>query len=233
MPEPDLNQWVHQHLPHTFAHRELLEAALTHRSYANETPGVRESNQRLEFLGDSVLGLVVSEYLYQQNPDWPEGDLSKLRAAVVCEGALARRARALHLGDPLRLGRGEAGTGGRDRDSNLADAFEALVGAIYLDSGLEAARKFVLAQLTPELAAARTGDRIADYKTRLQEHLQRFSAESPVYQMAGEEGPDHAKTFAMTVIWGGRALGRGSGRSKKEAEQEAAREALVALRVGD
>lgn len=218
-----------EHLSHPFRRRELLAVAFTHRSYANETPGVHESNQRLEFLGDAVLGLIISQHCYEQFPDWPEGDLSKLRAAVVCAPALARCARALGMGEVLLLGRGEAGTGGRDRDSNLADAFEAVVGALYLDGGLESARSFVLRALAPELAAVRAGQRASDYKTQLQEHLQRFSAESPSYRLVSEEGPDHAKTFTMAVYWGGRTLGRGAGHSKKEAEQEAARQALAAL----
>jgi len=224
-----MERWMGEHLSHPFRRRELLETAFTHRSYANETPGVKESNQRLEFLGDAVLGLVVSQYCYERFPDWPEGDLSKVRAAVVCAPALARSARTLAIGEVLRLGRGEASTGGRDRDSNLADAFEAVVGALYLDGGLEAARPFVLQALMSELAAVQDGQRATDYKTQLQEHLQRFSAESPTYRLVAEEGPDHAKTFTMAVYWGGRVLGRGAGHSKKEAEQEAARQALAAL----
>ncbi len=222
-----------EHLSHPFRRLPLLAAAFTHRSYANETPGIKESNQRLEFLGDAVLGLVVSQHCYEQFPDWPEGELSKVRAAVVCEPALARCARALGMGEVLLLGRGEAATGGRDRDSNLADTFEAVVGAIYLDGGLAAAQPFVLQALAPELAAVRAGVRAGDYKTQLQEHLQRFSAESPTYRLVAEEGPDHAKTFTMAVHWGGRVLGRGTGHSKKEAEQEAARQALAALLPGD
>lgn len=226
-----LRQWTETRLLHTFARPALLIEALTHPSFTNENPMRKESNQRLEFLGDAVLGLVVTQYLFQTFPDWPEGELTKLRAAVVCEPTLAKRSRSLGVGAWLRLGRGESATGGRDRDSILADAFEALVGAIYLDAGLEQARRFILRELEPEVATAREGRHRIDYKTRLQEHLQRHSPEYPIYRLLSEEGPDHQKRFLVAVIHREKMMGQGWGRSKKEAEQEAAREALTALQA--
>lgn len=214
---------------HSFRSPLLLIEALTHPSFTNENPQVKESNQRLEFLGDAVVGLVVSQHLYQAFPDWPEGELTKLRAAVVCEPTLARRSRALGVGTWLRLGRGESATGGRERDSILADAFEALAGAVYLDAGLEAVHRFVLRELEPEVASARAGRHRLDYKTRLQEHLQRHSPDYPTYRLLSEEGPDHQKRFLVAVVHKEKVMGQGWGRSKKEAEQEAAREALVSL----
>lgn len=216
-------------LSHSFHRPALLIEALTHPSFTNENPQVRESNQRLEFLGDAVVGLVISQYLYELFPDWPEGELTKLRAAVVCEPTLAKRSRAMGVGPWLRLGRGESATGGRERDSILADAFEALAGAIYLDAGPEGAQRFVLRELEPEVASARAGRYRLDYKTRLQEHLQRHSPEYPTYRLLSEEGPDHQKRFLVEVIHKEKKMGQGWGRSKKEAEQEAAREALASL----
>lgn len=227
--EAELTRWIAEHLPHSFQRPSLLVEALTHPSYTNENPHVKDSNQRLEFLGDAVLGVAVSHHLFQEFPDWPEGELTKLRAAVVCEPTLAKRARALNLGNMLRLGKGELNTGGRERDSILADAFEALVGALYLDAGLQEASNFVLRELAPEIHVARAGRHRLDYKTRLQEHLQRNSPEYPTYKLLEEEGPDHQKRFLVAVVHRGEILGRGWGRSKKEAEQEAAREALGAV----
>ncbi|ACX52096.1 ribonuclease III [Ammonifex degensii KC4] len=211
---------------------KLLRLALTHPSYAYEHPGV-EHNQRLEFLGDSVLSLVVSDYLYRTFPEKSEGELTRLRAAVVCEASLARVAEELGIGEALLLGRGEEKSGGRKRPSLLADAFEALLGAIYLDQGLEVASAFALHLLRPVLQDVLEGRVERDYKTELQELLQKGSPEKIVYEVLQEEGPDHAKRFLVGVYYQGKCLGRGEGRSKKEAEQRAAREAWLKLSGGE
>ncbi|MEW6457936.1 MAG: ribonuclease III [Bacillota bacterium] len=207
---------------------DLLLEALTHSSFSYEHPGHRH-NQRLEFLGDAVLEIVVSEHLYRRLPDAPEGDLTKIRAAVVCEPALAHVAREMNLGTYLRMGRGEELSGGRERPSVLADALEALLGALYLDQGLEVARWFALQRLEPIISATLAGKGEADYKTRLQELLQKRSPEPLRYVIIKEEGPDHNKLFTAGVVYRGKVLGRGTGRTKKEAEQHAAREALVSF----
>ncbi|MGE5551880.1 MAG: ribonuclease III [Bacteroidota bacterium] len=206
----------------------LLRIALTHKSCANEED--TESNERLEFLGDAVLGLVVGDFLFHEYPGAHEGQLAKLRALVVSAPVLAKQARILELGRFLRLGRGEAFTGGRMRDSNLADVFEAVTGAFFVARGLDAARAFVLAQLGNEIREAASGKGFQDYKTKLQEELQ-GRGDKPVYLLAREEGPDHGKTFTVEVHANGRLLGQGSGRSKKEAEQLAAQEALEKIKV--
>jgi ribonuclease-3 len=203
----------------------LLREALTHSSYSYEHPGERH-NQRLEFLGDAVLEIVVSEHLYRLLPEAAEGELTKIRAAVVCEPALAQVSRDLGLGEYLRMGRGEELSGGRERASVLADAFEALLGAIYLDQGLETARRFALRWVEPLIENVLAGKGETDYKTRLQEKLQKKSPEPLKYVILKEEGPDHSKVFTAGVLYRGRILGKGTGRTKKEAEQHAAREAL-------
>lgn len=206
----------------------LLATALTHKSFANEQ-GL-ESNERLEFLGDAVLGLVVGDHLFQQFPEAREGNLAKMRAQVVSASTLARCGKALGLGRFLRLGRGEALTGGCVRDSNLADAFEAVAGAFFAHGGLEPARRFILVQLAEEIHLAASEGSLFDFKTRLQEELQ-GRGERPVYEVTREEGPDHGKEFTVVVYAGGRLLGQGRGRSKKEAEQLAARQALAGVTV--
>jgi ribonuclease-3 len=203
----------------------LLRQALTHGSYAYEHPGV-PNNQRLEFLGDAVLQLAVSEYLYLVYPRKSEGELTKLRAAVVCEPSLVKVAQELGLGEALLIGRGEEISGGRQRPSILADAFEAVLGALYLDQGLEAAVRFALSKLEPLVEAVLQGRQERDYKTELQELLQQHSRDNATYVILKEEGPAHAKCFTAGVFWQGQCLGRGDGRSKKEAEQHAAKEAL-------
>lgn len=208
----------------------LLLEALTHSSYSYEHPGSRH-NQRLEFLGDAVLEIVVSEHLYLWLPDAAEGDLTKIRAAVVCEPALAQVAREIGLGGYLRMGRGEELSGGRERASVLADAFEAFLGAIYLDQGLETARRFALQRLEPLIVNTLAGKGEADYKTRLQELLQKKSPEPLRYIIIKEVGPDHSKVFTAGVLYRGRVLGQGVGRTKKDAEQHAAREALSGLGI--
>ncbi|HEY8448847.1 MAG TPA: ribonuclease III [Bacillota bacterium] len=204
----------------------LFELALTHPSFAHEARDDGAHNERLEFLGDAVLDLIVAEVLYRRHPDLPEGDLSRLRAAVVCAPTLARIARRLGLGEHLRLGQGEEASGGRNRTSVLANALEAFLGALYLSEGLEAARAFVDRHFAGELEDAAAGRLVEDFKTRLQEITQERFGTEPEYRVVREEGPDHAKTFHVQVRLRDEVLGAGSGRNKKEAEQEAARDAL-------
>lgn len=208
---------------------ELLERALTHRSYAYENGGL-PTNERLEFLGDSVLGLVVTDTLYRGHPDLPEGQLAKLRAAVVNMRALADVARTLGLGRYLRLGRGEEGTGGRDKSSILADTLEALIGAIYVDKGLEEAFRVVHLLFDPLIAKSAQLGAGLDWKTSLQELTAAEMLGVPEYHV-DESGPDHAKSFVATVRVGGQEYGKGAGRSKKEAEQQAAEAAWNAIRA--
>ncbi|HAA90201.1 MAG TPA: ribonuclease III [Peptococcaceae bacterium] len=212
-----------------FGNLELLECAFTHPSYAYEHFGGKGDNQRLEFLGDAVLGLAVADYLYHHYPQYPEGRLTKIRAAVVCEQTLAKVAQSLGIGDFLRLGKGEELTGGRERSSNLAEAFEALAGAIFLDRGWEKTRQFLHCLLKEEIEDCASGGG-ADYKTLLQEFVQGIGKEKLSYVILSESGPDHDKRFVAGVVWKNRLLGRGEGRSKKEAEQQAAREALEKLK---
>jgi ribonuclease III len=201
----------------------LRTAALTHRSYAFEH-GTEITNERLEFLGDSVLGLVVTDMAYASYPDLPEGALAKLRAAIVNMVALADVARSLGLGDMVLLGKGEELSGGRDKSSILADALEAVFGAIYLDRGLDVARDLIERLFRPRMEAYVRGEGDRDYKTILQEIASQELRSMPEYRLE-ERGPDHAKEFTATVFVAGEALGTGMGRSKKEAEQRAAREA--------
>jgi ribonuclease-3 len=217
---------LERRLGYRFHDRGLLEAALTHRSHAQETGGAVQY-ERLEFLGDAVLGLAAAERLYRGLPAEAEGELSRLKAWVVSAESLARHAEALGLGELLRLGVGEERTGGRRKRSLLADALEALFGAVYLDGGPTAA----LALLAPYLEGALAADpgRAGDAKTRLQEAAQARSWELPAYRIAGESGPDHAKRFEVEVLVRGEIAGRGEGRSKKEAQQAAAAAALAAL----
>ena len=209
----------------------LLQRALVHRSYLNEMPDSGlESNERLEFLGDAVLGLVVGSKLYTDYPEHSEGQLTELRVALVRRETLARVAKSLSLGDFLFLGRGEAAAGGKGRVSNLSAAYEAVVGAVFVDGGMDKARRFIVRSLTSEVAALPKGQNIpADPKSRLQELLQARFQRAPVYRVVRDEGPDHSKVFTVQV-WGGRkALGVGQGKSKQQAEKEAARQALDRL----
>ena len=214
-----------------FKNIEILNQALTHSSYANEHRKNKIcNNERLEFLGDSVLGLSVSDYIFMKYPNYPEGELTKLRATVVCEPSLAYMARKMSLGKYLLLGNGEAATGGRSRDSILADAFESLIGAIYLDGGLDFAKRFVLTNLEDIIHNAVNGIEIfIDYKTQLQEILQKQTKSKIDYKILKEEGPDHNKIFYMEVKVGNKIIGTGYGRSKKEAEQSSARKALCEM----
>ncbi len=210
--------------------RELLERALTHRSYAYENGGL-PTNERLEFLGDSVLGLIVTDTLFREYPDLPEGQLAKLRAAVVNMRALAGVARGLRLGRYVRLGKGEEGTGGRDKSSILADTLEAVLGAVYLDQGLAEADALVHRLFDPVIArSARLGAGL-DWKTSLQELTAAEILGVPEYHV-DESGPDHQKSFRASVRIGGRTYGEGEGRSKKEAEQQAAEAAWTSISEG-
>ena len=213
----------------SFKNKDLLLTALTHSSYANEKHDRSLSYERLEFLGDSILGLITAEFLYGHEPALPEGRMTRLRAELVCEASLKRVAEELGIGDYMRLGKGEERSGGRHRASILADMVESVIAAIYLDSGMDAARSFVMERL---LKNADLGEqhKIADYKTELQELVQRKSDSRISYKLTGESGPDHNKTFSFCVYINGEAAGYGSGRSKKEAEQAAACAALEKMR---
>lgn len=216
---------LEEKLEYQFRNSDYLLTALTHSSYANESKGTRQSNERLEFLGDSVLGVVVADYLFKNFPDMPEGQLTKNRAELVCEKALCGYSRQLHLGDYLYLSHGERNSGGRTRSSILADAFEAVIAAIYMDGGAEKARSFILRFVVPALQNAKPRA-FKDYKTTLQEIIQQNPEEHLSYVLTGESGPDHNKHFTVEVHLNNNVIGKGGGRSKKEAEQQAAREAL-------
>ena len=217
-------------LNYTFRDQSLLEEALSHSSYANEHRAARlHSNERLEFLGDSVLGFVTAEFLFRRHPEAPEGDLTRVRAALVCEQSLYEVAKKLDLGSHLKLGRGEETGGGRTRVSILADAVEAVFAAVYLDGGMEAASALIHSLLLDAGREEAVEKRRRDYKTALQELVQRQADQVLTYRMAGEEGPDHNKTFQAEVLLNGRPLGAGFGHSKKEAEQAAAKTALDVL----
>lgn len=218
---------LEEKLGYRFQNRALLENALTHSSYANENRGKGlQSNERLEFLGDSVLGMVTADYLYRAHPDLPEGDLTRTRAALVCEGSLVEVARALDLGKHLLLGRGEDAGGGRERPSIVADAVEALLAAVYLDGGIGSARRMIT-RFILDGEGEKAGSR--DYKTALQELVQRESGQVLEYRLTGSAGPDHAKVFQVAVDLNGTPIGAGEGRSKKEAEQAAAKAAFAGL----
>jgi len=210
----------------------LLHQALCHTSYVNEAkiPGLQH-NERLEFLGDAVLDLIVSDYLYKSLPNLPEGELTKARAVVVCEASLSQCAARLQLGDYLLLGKGESLSGGRTRASILADAFEAMLGAIYLDNGLAVATDFVLTQLNDQLTLVQQGHYVRDYKTMLQEVIQKDISNTLHYKVISEQGPDHNKVFEVAVWVNDKMLGQGVGKSKKEAEQHAAHQALIQLNI--
>ena len=206
----------------------LLQNALTHSSYANERwHNSLLSNERLEFLGDSVLGMLVAEYLYKTFPDRPEGELTRMRADMVCEKTLAAAANRIGLGSHLLLGHGEERFGGRNRDSILADAMESVIAACFLDGGLEAALGFVRQFILVEVPVARMHN--ADYKTALQELVQQKKNQVLAYALVGQSGPDHDKEFSVEVSLNGTVVGRGTGSSKKRAEQDAARDAIGLL----
>ena len=221
---------LEQKLNYTFRRPELLSEALTHSSYANEHRAAHlNSNERLEFLGDSVLGFVTAAFLFRQHPDLPEGDLTRIRAALVCEQSLYEVAQKLELGRYLKLGRGEEAGGGRQRTSILADATEAVFAAVYLDGGIQAASDLIHRVLLDAEKEEAVEERRRDFKTALQELVQRQADQVLAYRMVGEYGPDHDKTFQAEVLLNGGVIGSGSGHSKKEAEQMAAKAALGAL----
>ena len=211
-----------------FHNISLLQNALTHSSYANERwHNSLLSNERLEFLGDSILGMLVADYLYRNFPDRPEGELTRMRADMVCEKTLAKVANEIHLGEHLLLGHGEEQGGGRTRDSILADAVESVIAASFLDGGIQAAKKFIQTFILVEVPVSQLHN--VDYKTKLQELVQQKKNQVLTYELTAESGPDHDKHFEVCVALNGKEVGRGEGRSKKRAEQEAARLAITKL----
>ena len=218
---------LEQRLGYAFQNRAYLETALTHSSYANERHGLH-SNERLEFLGDSVLGFCAAKTICRLYPEMPEGEMTRLRAELVCEASLHQVASALDLGPYLRLGRNEECNGGRRRVSILADCVEAVIAAMYLDGGLEPAERFIEERILKDVRAGHRPVR-TDYKTQLQEILQKEGGAAPVYSIIGESGPDHNKSFAARVLLHDGAYADGTGKSKKEAEQNAAKAALQML----
>lgn len=216
-----------------FKNKDLLQQALYHRSYLNEAADEVESNERMEFLGDAVLGHVISDKLYRDYPTLTEGQLSQIRALLVRWDALAKAARRINLGDYLVLGRGEELSGGRERPSNLAGALEALIGAAFLDGGVTRARKLILQLLKPDLEEIAQKGITADSKSELQHIAQTRWRQIPSYKLVSSEGPDHAKLFTVEVSLGQEMMGRGQGRTKKQAELNAARQALETLAATD
>ena len=212
-------------LGYSFKDKSLLELALTHSSFANEIK-LKKNNERFEFLGDSVLGFVTAEYLFTEFKNRPEGEMTKLRAAVVCEKSLFKFAEQIDLGKYILLGRGEDGTGGRNRPSVVSDAFEAIIAAIYIDGGMEAVRPYILRFIKD---AVKRETSFKDNKSLLQEEIQKVKGNTLAYEEVGEEGPDHDKTFVFRVKLNGEIIGEGKGKSKKEAEQNAAGNALCKL----
>jgi ribonuclease III len=228
---PDDTKALEERLGYRFRDRDLLDRALTHRSRAHEEPsGDRADNESLEFLGDAVLGFLVADLLYREFPDFDEGRKSKLKAALVSTPALARLATAVDLGRYVKLGRGEEKTGGRRKQALLADSYEALIAAVYLDGGTQPVRSFIERELRPLLDQVHLPDFFGrDYKSSLQERLQAESRGLPEYRVAAESGPDHQKIFEVDLSVSGETIATATGRSKKEAEQEAARLALEKL----
>lgn len=215
---------LEKRIDYKFKNRDLLMEALTHSSFANEKHHKYKCNERLEFLGDAVLSIISAHFLFKHYPDMPEGELTKIRASLVCTESLSAFAREIHLGEYIFLGKGEALSGGADRSSILENAFEALIAAIYLDGGMENAEKFVLKFLTANVESHRATT--SDYKSTLQEVIQQNPDQTITYVLVGESGPDHDKVFEAEVHLNSNVIGRGKGKSKKSAEQEAAKEAL-------
>lgn len=246
MTNTELPQWRRQQLEELAAHLGIkfndigwLHQALTHTSYAKETHSgkkkrnlVEEHNERLEFLGDAVLELAVSDYLFERKPELPEGRMTKSRAAIVCGTSLSKRAAQLHLGEHLMLSKGEQHSGGAQRMSNLEDAFEAVIGAVYKDQGWFVAKEYVLRQLDEALKNYRIGQRSSDYKSMLQELLQK-QEKVVSYTLLSAVGPDHAKEFKFSVLVDGVELATGSGGSKKSAQQKAAQKALEIIKAAN
>jgi ribonuclease-3 len=216
-------------IEYVFKNKSLLEEALTHSSYANEQQGNVAYNERMEFLGDAVLSFVSAQYLYQKYPDMPEGRLSKLRSSLVCTQSLSSFAKEISLGECLKMGKGETASGGAQRPSVLEDAFEALIAAIYLDGGIDEARKFVLRFLSREVENHHSN--FKDYKSLLQEIIQQNPDERISYAVIGESGPDHDKRFKVELKLNSNVIATGEGTSKKNAEQQAAKQALELMGV--
>ena len=217
-------------LNYHFADHELLHTALTHSSYVNENPdAVGADNERLEYLGDAVLDFLVADWLFREYPVLSEGEMTNLRALLVRQETLAHLARAISLGEHLLLGKGEAESGGRGRAHNLCTTFEALIGAVYLDGGMEPVRTWLIPMMQPELHRALRDQSVRDPKSLLQEWAQGRYHMTPAYEIVAEEGPDHAKQFSLQVVVNGQVLGTGKGLSKQTAAQDAARAALQAL----
>lgn len=229
MPAPDLSP-LQQRLGYSFQDPRLLQLAMTHPSISHEQEGPVQHNQRLEFLGDAVLGLVLTRELYERFPDFGEGPLTKARAELVNQRSLADQSRRLNVGEFLIMSRGEIAHGGRERPSALADAFEAVIGAIFVDGGFDAAREFVLRCFRDTFGEFAAPPNLNNPKGELQEMLQTRSGEAPRYEITAATGPDHDRSFECAVYHGGRELGRGRGKSKRSAEGEAALAALRALK---
>lgn len=221
---PDFEEFEKK-IGYTFKNKDLLFEALSHSSFANENKRQRHSNERLEFLGDSVLSIVVSRYLFDHFKHLPEGELTKIRASLVCESALFEFSHKIELGNYIMLGRGEENSGGRERPSIVSDAFEAVIAAVYLDGGIEAAKKYVLGFMPKDIDSKRSST-LHDYKTILQEIVQKNPEEKVEYVLKEQTGPDHDKAFVVQVFLNSNVIGEGKGHSKKQAEQQAAKEAL-------
>jgi ribonuclease III len=226
-------QLFEKHARIRFRRLEFLNQAFTHRSFAHEAGENGENNERLEFLGDSVLGLVVAEYVYATLPDQPEGELARIKSFVVSEASLSEIARGLRVDNFILIGKGEEYSGGRSKKTILADCLEAIIGAYYLDSGFPAAQRFVQTMLIPEINKVLENRHAKDYKTLLQEWVQKRNKTYPKYRVVQKTGPDHDKTFWIEVHVGDRSFGAGKGKNKKEAEQEAARLAWESMTGGD
>lgn len=220
---------LEKRIDYSFKNRSYLMEALTHSSFANERHSGSKCNERMEFLGDAVLSIISAEYLYNKYPDMPEGELSKLRSSLVCTDSLSGFAREIKLGDSLFLGKGESNTGGAQRPSILENAFEALIAAIYLDGGMDEAKRFVLSFFDKIIENHHIS--FKDYKTTLQEIVQQNPDETLNYVLVGESGPDHDKTFEVEVHLNSNVIGKGMGRSKKSAEQAAAKKALELMGI--
>ncbi|MDE6150261.1 MAG: ribonuclease III [Ruminococcus sp.] len=230
MNEKERMEQFQQKINYKFKNDRLLYEALSHSSFANENKKHRNSNERLEFLGDSVLSIVVSDYIFVHFKHLPEGELSKLRASLVCEKSLFEFSKKINLGEYIFLGKGEELTGGRTRPSIIADAFEAVIAAIYLDGGMKPVRKYILSFI-PKNISSKGSKSFQDYKTMLQEIIQRNPEEKVEYFLKSESGPDHDKNFTVQVRLNNNVIGEGSGHSKKNAEQAAAREALELMGI--
>lgn len=230
MNEQQSLETLQQKIGYKFKNEKLLYEALSHSSFANENKKSRNSNERLEFLGDSVLSIVVSDYIFKHFTHIPEGELTKLRASLVCESSLFEFAKKIDLGSHIFLGKGEEMTGGRERPSIISDAFEAVIAAIYLDGGMEAVAPYILSFI-PKDITPKGSSSFHDYKTSLQEIIQKNPEEKIEYFLKSESGPDHDKKFTVQVLLNNNVIGEGTGRSKKTAEQAAAKEALALMGI--